>query len=87
MQKDFHFYLTYALSRKAGIPAKDSKVIAWANQYTDELTKADLYGIQTQSKVVGNWDDRFILFRVTTRLIRGRQLAITNGPKSWLVQH
>lgn len=64
MQKDVHFYLTYALSRKAGIPAKDSKVIAWANQYTDELTKADLYGIQTQSKVLGNWDDRQVQLSV-----------------------
>jgi hypothetical protein len=32
-------------------------VIAWADQYTDDLTKADLHGIQTQSDVVGNWAD------------------------------
>ncbi|MHC4545809.1 MAG: DUF6765 family protein [Planctomycetota bacterium] len=77
MQKDVHFYLTYALSRKAGISyltyalsrkagisARDSKIIAWANQYTDELTKADLYGIQTQSDVLGNWGDRQVQLSV-----------------------
>lgn len=58
MQKEVHFYLTYALSMKIGIPASDSEEIAWANQYTDELTEADLYGIQTQSSILGNWGDR-----------------------------
>ena len=58
MQKDVHFYLTYALSRKAGMSAKDAEKIAWANQYTDDLTEADLHGIQTQSAILGNWKDR-----------------------------
>ncbi len=60
MQKDFHYYLTYVLSRKVGIDEKTAKLIAWANQFTDNLTKADLYGIQTQSAVMGNWNDRQI---------------------------
>ena len=61
---DVHFYLTYALSRKVGISASDAKIIAWANQYTDELTQADLYGIQTQSDVLGNWGDRQVQLSV-----------------------
>jgi len=64
MQKDVHFYLTYALSRKVGIPDNDAQKIAWADQYTDDLTEADLHGIQTQSAVVGNWGDRQIQFSV-----------------------
>ena len=64
MQKDVHFYLTYALCRKSGIPAKDARTIAWADQYTDELTKADLHGMQTQSDTFGNWDDRQIQLSV-----------------------
>jgi len=64
MQKDVHFYLTYALSRKVGIPANDAEKIAWANQYTDDLTEADLHGIQTQSDIIGNWGDRQIQLSV-----------------------
>ena len=64
MQKDFHFYLTYVLSRKVGISVKDAEKIAWANQYTDDLTEADLHGIQTQSAILGNWADRQIQLSV-----------------------
>lgn len=64
MQKDIHFYLTYALARKATISVKDAEKIAWANQYTDDLTEADLHGIQTQSAVLGNWGDRQIQLSV-----------------------
>jgi hypothetical protein len=42
MQKDIHFYLTYALAKKAGIDVEVAEKIAWANQHTDELTKAML---------------------------------------------
>ena len=55
MQKDVHFYLTYALSRKAGIRHEEAEKIAWADQYTDDLTEAALHGIQTQSAILGNW--------------------------------
>lgn len=60
MQKDVHFYLTYALASRAGLTPDDAAKIAWANQHTDDLTKAELYGIQTQSAVLGNWSDRQI---------------------------
>ena len=64
MQKDFHFYLTYALARRVGIPARTAQEIAWADQYTDDLTEADLHGIQTQSAILGNWSDRQIQLSV-----------------------
>lgn len=64
MQKDVHFYLTYAIARNIGIPAGESAKIAWADQYTDDLTEADLHGIQTQSGIVGNWEDRQIQLSV-----------------------
>ena len=60
MQKDFHFYLTYALCVRLSLPPLLSQQIAWANQYTDELSEADIFGIQTQSKLLGNWHDHQI---------------------------
>jgi len=57
MQKDVHFYLTYLLARRADIPRADAETIAWADQYTDDLTEAKLYGIQTQSAILGNWEE------------------------------
>ncbi|HUW62568.1 MAG TPA: DUF6765 family protein [Candidatus Bathyarchaeia archaeon] len=64
MQKDVHFYLTYALARKAGLNVDTAKRIAWADQYTDEMTKPDVHGIQTQSDVLGDWDHRQIQLSV-----------------------
>jgi hypothetical protein len=55
MQKDAHFYLTYALARKVGIADEAAERIAWADQFTDELTEGDIHGIQTQSALLGNW--------------------------------
>ena len=64
MQKDVHFYVTYALARKVGLADGDAETIAWADQYTDDLTEADLHGIQTQSEIFGNWADRQIQMSV-----------------------
>jgi len=64
MQKDIHFYLTYALAMKIGMPAAKAEKVAWADQYTDDLTAADLHGIQTQSDVIGNWDERHVQLSV-----------------------
>ena len=64
MQKDVHFYLTYLLSVKVGMSQNDAEIIAWANQYTDDLTEAELHGIQTQSALLGNWKDRQVQLSV-----------------------
>jgi hypothetical protein len=64
MQKDFHFYVTYALAVKAGIPEEDARLLACADQFTDRLTTADVYGIQTQCDMVDNWGDKQIQFTV-----------------------
>jgi hypothetical protein len=47
MQKDVHFYLTYALARRAGISAEDAERIAWADQFVDECVGA-VHGIHTR---------------------------------------
>jgi len=57
VQKDFHFYVTYALARRLGIPRPEAELIAWANQFTDELDEGSIHRIQTQSALLGNWDD------------------------------
>jgi hypothetical protein len=41
--------------RQAGLPAADAEKLAWADQYTDDLTEPDLHGIQTQSAIAGRW--------------------------------
>ena len=64
MQKDVHFYLTYALARHVGIPADTAETVAWADQFTDELTDPDLHEIQTQCDVIGNWGLRQIQLSV-----------------------
>ena len=64
MQKDVHFYVTYALARKAGLPAEGAEKLAWADQFTDDLTAPDLHGIQTQSAIAGNWADRQVQLSV-----------------------
>jgi hypothetical protein len=79
MQKDIHFNLTYALSRKVGICTKDAKIIAWADQFTDEMTKAGLYGIQTQSAILGNWGDDQIQLSVLV------PFHFVPGEKGWIV--
>ncbi len=60
MQKDIHFYLTYALGLKMGIEASEVERIAWADQFTDELTQPELHGLQTQTSTLGNWAERQI---------------------------
>jgi hypothetical protein len=57
MQKDVHYYLTYALALKAGFSRSDAKIVAWADQFTDELTSPDIYEIQTQCGTVDDWYD------------------------------
>ncbi|MBW2095557.1 MAG: hypothetical protein JRI80_11770 [Deltaproteobacteria bacterium] len=36
MEKDFHYYVTYALAKKAGFSHEDSHIIAYASQYVDD---------------------------------------------------
>ncbi len=58
MQKDVHFYMTYALAIGAGLPVIRAERIAWADQFVDDLTDPKPYGIQTQCAVVGSdWAD------------------------------
>lgn len=38
MQKDMHYYGTYALARAAGLKVKDARVIAYAAEYVDDAT-------------------------------------------------
>jgi hypothetical protein len=64
MQKDFHFYVTYALARKVGFGADDAATIGWADEYTDRQTKEDIYEVQTQCPKVDRWDDPQIQFTV-----------------------
>lgn len=57
-QQDFHFGVTYYLAHKLGYSSEQCRKIAWANWHTDCQTEADIYGLQTQVKLLGgNWND------------------------------
>ena len=56
MQRDMHYYGTYAIARAAGLKPKDAQVIAYSAQFVDDSTHLDseihndggmLYGIAT----------------------------------------
>ena len=56
MQKDMHYYGTYAIARVAGLKPKDAQVIAYSAQFVDDSTMTDsqmhedgglLYGVAT----------------------------------------
>ena len=64
MQKDVHYYLTHALALKAGLTKPKAKMIAWANQFTDDLTEPEVYEIQTQCGIAGDWYDMKTQFSV-----------------------
>ena len=82
MRKDFHYYLTCVLALKAGCPREDAELIAWSNQKIDELTKAELYGVQTQSAPWGNWHDREVQHSV---MIPFHFLPGDNPGNRWMV--
>jgi hypothetical protein len=64
MQKDFHYNVTLALALAAGCELQTAMRIAWADQFTDELTGPARYETQTQSKVLGNWGQRTVQEKV-----------------------
>ena len=41
MQKDMHYYGTYAMARAAGLEVKHAQIVAYAAQYTDDSTAND----------------------------------------------
>ncbi len=38
MDIEFHYYITYLIAARAGLPPADSLTLAWASQYTDDNT-------------------------------------------------
>ncbi|QCC86658.1 hypothetical protein DDIC_12375 [Desulfovibrio desulfuricans] len=56
MQKDMHYFCTFAMARASGIPAVDANTVAYASQFVDDSTRYD-------SKV---HEDGGLLFGITT---------------------
>jgi hypothetical protein len=79
MQKDTHFYLTYALARRVGIEPDEALKIAWANQYTDDCKKPRLHGLRTQCGLLADWYDRTVQHDVIVAF------HFVPGDKGWLV--
>ena len=56
MQKDMHYYGTYAMAVAAGIPKVDAAIVAYAAQFVDDSTRYDS----------GQHQDGGLLFGITT---------------------
>lgn len=56
MQKDMHYFCTFAMARAAGIPVEDANTIAYASQFVDDSTRYDSEAHQ----------DGGLLFGITT---------------------
>jgi hypothetical protein len=41
MQKNVHFYLTYALSMNVAMASDKAEKVVWANQYPEDLTESE----------------------------------------------
>lgn len=41
MQKDMHYFCTFAMARAAGIPVEDANTVAYASQFVDDSTRYD----------------------------------------------
>jgi hypothetical protein len=68
MQKDFHFYLIYAIAREAGYKHNKALTVAYSSQYVDDNTdryhKVEIKGRQVNTKldpIIGTGDKRFHL--------------------------
>ena len=35
MNTEFHYYITYLIAAKAGFPAEEARLLAYASQYVD----------------------------------------------------
>jgi hypothetical protein len=46
MQRDMHYYATYAMAAAAGIPKEDAETIAYASQYVDDQNDEDLISVR-----------------------------------------
>lgn len=60
MQKDIHYYATFALAVKVGIDFVDAKAIAWANQFTDDCKSFEKYGFRTMVDIAWKSSDCFV---------------------------
>ena len=49
MQKDVHFYLTYVLAKRAGLPTQDAEKLAWDGWFADGLTELAVRELGTES--------------------------------------
>ena len=81
MRKDVHFFGSFAIAKLIGMDDDEAQLIAWANQYTDERTKAIKGGIQTQASPLGNWADKQIQATVIIpfHFIPGLNWIVTPG--------
>ncbi len=82
MQKDFHYYMTFALAIKSGIDFGTAKLIAWANQFTDDCRDVDKYDIRTQCGVIDQWYSKEIQQFV---LVPFHFLPGGEKPNPWIV--
>lgn len=82
MQSDLHYYMTYALALRVGFTKQDAMELSWNNQFTDECTQPELYGMRTQCDPKGDWFDKTVQSDV---IIPFHFLPGDDKKKPWMV--
>jgi hypothetical protein len=73
--------MTYVLARRAGLDVETAQKIAWADQFTDDLTQPEPDEIQTQCDIVGNWAETDVQLSV---LVPFHFIPGSNHDEPWM---
>ena len=98
MQKDMHYYGTYAIARAAGLQPQDARVIAYSAQFVDDSTMDDslmhedgglLYGVATahHPTQAGTQYLRYRIKNFFNKIINGNRIANLNQRRMWIPFH
>ena len=99
MQKDIHYYGTYAIARIAGLKPKDAQVIAYSAQFVDDSNMDDsfmhedgglLYGVATAHHPIKQVSTQYISYRLkkfVNKIINGKKVANLTQRRIWIPFH
>ena len=99
MQKDIHYYGTYAIARAAGLKPKDAQVIAYSAQFVDDSTMTDsqmhedgglLYGVATAHHPYLQVPKQYFGYKIRewfNKKCKGKKIANLKQRRMWIPFH
>ena len=99
MQKDIHYYGTYAIARVAGLKPEDAQVIAYSAQFVDDSNMDDsfmhedgglLYGVATAHHPIKQVPKQYISYRlnkIVNKIISHKNIANLTQRRIWIPFH